>query len=685
MSPIPPIDPQTGTGPVEVGHRRRPIHAVLGTFLALLLVAAEVLIFVSYRQASTTSLELQTATDTTTTLANLQREALLLQGLVNQLARPEEIEGIALRRQLLERQLGVLDSNVGPGDLGMDRTGFQQALTRFDEGLAGLQRGSSFSNEEANRVLLTPLKDLEVLAKRMFDTEEQALYGAIHKDLKQAERGQLLLGGLSSVVLLLGIALAFFLRRSVRADFARAHAALITEMRGREILQRQLSHQAYHDSMTGLANRALFLREIERSLARGERAGGSTALIYLDLDNFKYVNDTFGHDCGDELLRTVATRLEGCIRKTDTAARLGGDEFAILLENGGEAGDVVAVVNRIMKAMKQPFQLGDHVHAISASIGVVPAVDPQTGVDEVIRSADIAMYDAKSEGKGMFVIFDESMRIKAGRRASLERELEQAVQEEELVCFYQPIVNLKEQRIVGMEALVRWQHPSGELLPPAHFLQTAEETGLINQIGDQVLAQAVGNMAEWHRRLPEASDVFISVNVSSQQLQDLSFSKRVAATLQEAGLPPSALVIEITESTMMEETDRAARVLNELRELGVRVAIDDFGTGYSSLSYLRLLPIDILKIDRSFISSLPEEHAIAATIASLADTLGMVSIAEGIERDDQMQRLETMGCSLGQGFLISKPEPAEQAWARIQESYPSGARNVKERARVHSS
>jgi diguanylate cyclase (GGDEF)-like protein len=487
----------------------------------------------------------------------------------------------------------------------------------------------------------------------------------LNDDLAGGRRTQLMLLGLGGFVLLLGTTLAFVLRRSVRADFAKAHLALVAEMTEREALQVQLAHQAYHDPLTGLANSLLFFREVGRALERADRSSTTTAVVYIDLDGFKSVNDSLGHSAGDQLLQQVAARLQEQIRTVDTAARLGGDEFALLLEDAGTPEDIVRILDRMLAAFAEPFvMLGRELH-VTASAGVAIATGTGTDADQLVKDADLAMYTAKSSGKNRYAHFDEEMRREAQRRDSLEYELARAIAEREFVLHYQPIVDLRTGDVQGMEALVRWAHPSGELRPPAAFIDVAEETGQINAIGDQVLEMATETMAHWRRTTPDARGVFVSVNVSARQFMEPGFVQRISDALERTGLEPSALVIEITESVMMRETDQAVGILRELRDHGVRIAIDDFGTGYSSLSYLRFMPVDILKLDRSFVASLSEDNAITIAIAQLASTLGIQAVAEGIEEPAQWDRLLAMGCVSGQGFLIAHPEPADEAVAHL--------------------
>ena len=643
-----------------VGHRRRPVHTALAVILAMLFVAVELLVMISYQHSSDTTKRMNVAADTTTAMANISRESLLLREGVLMMDGVGEWDAIELQRALLERQLQVLEGSSPDASLHEGVQRFRAVLATVDSGIERI-RSTDRNGAAAVARMRAPLDELELQAKQLFDSEEHRLYAALDDDLKGGRRTQLMLLGLGGFVLLLGTTLAFFLRRSVRADFARSHEALVAEMTERVALQGQLAHQAYHDPLTGLANTLLFFRELHRALERADRSSATTAVVYLDLDGFKGVNDSLGHSAGDQLLQQVAARLEDEIRTVDTAARLGGDEFALLLEDAGTEQDVLAIVGRMQAALTKPFAVLGRELTVTASMGVVTATGSDADVDQLVKDADLAMYRAKSAGKSRYVVFDQAMRQEAEHRASVEDELERAIAEREFILHYQPIVDLRTGDVQGMEALIRWQHPSGELRPPLDFIEIAERTGLINAIGDQVLEMATQTMADWHRTEPGARSVFVSVNVSARQFREPGFVERISEVLERTGLEPGALVIEITESVMMRETDQAVGILRDLRDRGIRIAIDDFGTGYSSLSYLRFMPVDILKLDRSFVSSLSEDNAITVAIAELASTLGIQAVAEGIEEPEQWDRLVAMGCVSGQGFLIARPLPAEEA------------------------
>ena len=420
-------------------------------------------------------------------------------------------------------------------------------------------------------------------------------------------------------------------------------------------LEEELRHQAFHDSLTGLANRALFRDRLEHAVARMERAGGAVGLLFLDVDDFKAVNDGRGHASGDVLLELVGRRLEGAVRAGDTLARLGGDEFAVLLENGDAEGAEAAAAH-ILDALRAPFAVGEAEIVIGASIGVVTTSDPGVAPEELLRDADIAMYAAKSSGKGQGRLFHPGLRQDVVDRMHLENDLRHATDRGELAVVYQPIVDLEDGAVTGVEALMRWHHPRRGTVMPGEFIPVAESTGLIVEMGGWLLHKACRDV-----KLLEGQtgrfDLGLSVNLSARQLEDPGLADDVALALAESGLSPEQLTLEITESVFMADPQRSVVTLEHLKELGVRVAIDDFGTGYSSLAYLQRLPVDQLKIDRSFVAHQKSADAsvLVETIVRLAGDLGLETVAEGVETEEQMQRLVRAGCHLAQGFLLARP------------------------------
>ena len=425
-------------------------------------------------------------------------------------------------------------------------------------------------------------------------------------------------------------------------------------------LEVELAHQAFHDSLTSLANQALFRDRVTHALARTARQPASLGVLFVDLDDFKTINDSLGHSVGDELLVAVGERLCNNLRVTDTAARLGGDEFAVLIEDAKDADDVVASAERIVMALRQPFHAGGRDVHIHASVGIALAGEGAT-CDHLLRNADLAMYTAKRQGKDRCALFEAEMHEAALARLELEADLRRGLAEDELVVHYQPIVDTITQRTVGTEALVRWDHPERGVLPPSAFIPLAEETGLIVELGRQVLLSACMQTRAWQQS-GAPSDLYVSVNLSARQLQARDLVADVGECLTMSGLAPSCLVLEITETAMMQDIDAAITQLHALKSLGLRIALDDFGTGYSSLSYLQRLPVDLLKIDRAFVAAVdgPEgEDSFANTILSLARTLHLPAIAEGVETASQAAALVRLGCELAQGYLYARPSPAQ--------------------------
>jgi diguanylate cyclase (GGDEF)-like protein len=442
------------------------------------------------------------------------------------------------------------------------------------------------------------------------------------------------------------------------------HLALHEENR---VLEEQLVHQAFHDSLTGLANRALFRDRAEHALDRCTR-GNRIAILLLDLDNFKAVNDTVGHAEGDRLLQIVSERLTRATRGCDTVARIGGDEFAVLLDGMTEDDDAMLVVHRITESLRAPIPLEGREFLIGASIGVAYSRGAAR-VDELLRNADVAMYSAKDVGKGCHAVFDPRMYESLLERLELEAGLRQALDRGELRVLYQPIVALETGAIAGVEALLRWQPPGKDPADSAFFIPLAEQTGLIIPIGRWVLAEACRQGRAWQGADKSGMARTVSVNVSSRQLQDPNFVGDVAAILAETGFPAERLILEITESVVLSNSPMTLDRLHELKALGVQLAIDDFGTGYSNLAYLQRFPLDILKIDKSFVTNLGDDgngNALASTIVGLASTLRLRTVAEGVERADQRAQLLEFGCSHGQGYLFARPIGPEAVTALLR-------------------
>ncbi len=431
----------------------------------------------------------------------------------------------------------------------------------------------------------------------------------------------------------------------------------------------EIRHQALHDGLTGLANRVLFRDRVAHAVERNRRNGGRAAVLFIDLDDFKNVNDTHGHARGDEVLAIAAQRVTDALRPSDTAARYGGDEFAVLVEDVADADDALAVATRLAEALRQPMPIGQSVVRIAASIGVAMGVAGAEEADDLLRNADVAMYAAKASSRGGAELFRPDLRDGAANRAARSASLRGVEDRGELRLDYQPIVDLGTGRIDGAEALVRWQPPEGPVLMPGDWIDLAEASGDIVPIGRWVLREACRQARDWQIRLVRL-DLRISVNLSARQFLEHDIVGTVRAALDDSGLPGDSLILEITESGLMRQTSATIDRLGALRSLGVHLAIDDFGTGYSSLSYLERFPIDILKIDRSFVSSTPDMLSpIAAAILDLGRTLGLQVIAEGIEEASQARRLAELGCRLGQSYLYARPMSAIALESVLAEGY----------------
>jgi diguanylate cyclase (GGDEF)-like protein len=434
-------------------------------------------------------------------------------------------------------------------------------------------------------------------------------------------------------------------------------ADLLASALDRDDSEARMRHQSLHDALTGLPNRALFYDRIEHAFARAQRSDAFVAVLLLDVDQFKTINDSLGHEAGDDLLIALSARLQHVVRGSDTVARLGGDEFVVLCEVESEA-EAFAVAERIADAWERPIPVtaGGEIF-VSASVGITVAQRPESA-ETMLREADAAMYRAKDGGRGRYELFDEEMRQHAFVRLRTESDLRRAVEREQFRVHYQPIFDISERRLLGVEALVRWDRPGNGIVGPADFIGLTEETGLIAPLGRWVLEQATAQVAAWRERFPAAADLGVTVNVSGRQLARPEFLSEVEAALENSGLLPGTLGLEITESVLLKDASLPRSTLEAARGLGVRVLLDDFGTGYSSLSRLKGIPVDAIKVDRSFVDGLGAEEddtAIVSAIVDIADSLGLGTIAEGVETFEQLEALEGLGCHGAQGYLFAAP------------------------------
>ena len=463
-----------------------------------------------------------------------------------------------------------------------------------------------------------------------------------------------------AVTSMLGLASVDFLLQSI-IGIGMIACLLEDEREAAELAAVEIAHVAYHDALTGLPNRPLFMDRLIVALAQVRRTSQQLAVFFLDLDRFKDINDSLGHHAGDTLLKAAAERIRRSVREGDTVARFGGDEFTLLIPRIENIEDAAKIAQKIMDALKLPFLIGDQELFVTASVGI--GIFPSDGVDPetLVRNADTAMYRAKEQGRDAYQLYAPAMNATAVERLALENQMRKALTQRELRLFYQPLVDLASKRIVGLEALIRWQHPELGLLQPAQFISTAEVSGLIIPIGKWVLQTACRQIQQWQKRVDP--DFTVSVNLSARQFQQLDLVSSVAEALDETGIDPQTLELEITESNAMHNTAMTMQTLRELKNLGVRISMDDFGTGYSSLNYLKNFPIDTLKLDQSFVRDVTtnrSDAAIVSAVISMAHSLDLKVVAEGVETEEQLAFLRQQRCDVIQGFLFSAPMSAEQ-------------------------
>lgn len=435
-------------------------------------------------------------------------------------------------------------------------------------------------------------------------------------------------------------------------------AGSLSDVTKRKRAEEKLAYDAIHDNLTGLPNRKNLMLRLERSLERRKFVPSyNFAVLFIDLDRFKTVNDTLGHHAGDELLQSITEKLCSVVRPNDMVARLGGDEFIVLVDNVKGIEQVVSIAERVLAELQKPVKIGRQDIYMSASIGIVLNSTEHTTPDEIVRDADLAMYRAKVKGKARYEIFDIKMHAGALTQLQLEIDLRRAIKNKEFLLYYQPIFSIGTQNISGFEVLIRWNHPERGIVSPLDFIPIAEETGLILPIGNWVMYESCRQMREWQENYPAAEDLIVSINISARQLEQTDLIPQIAQMLEETKFNPRCLKLEITESVLMDNAEQSVKTIGELRKMGIRVSIDDFGTGYSSLSYLHRFPIDTLKIDRSFVNRIGdgESSEIVQTIINLASNLGMEVVAEGVETEEQLTFLRDINCNYGQGYYYSRP------------------------------
>ena len=456
-------------------------------------------------------------------------------------------------------------------------------------------------------------------------------------------------------------------------DFMQAIANVLANAVERRRTEERTQHEALHDGLTGLPNRNLFLDRLRHALSAGARRETAIAVLFLDLDQFKLVNDSLGHAAGDELLAAVAPRIEQALRPGDTVARFGGDEFAVLADDVGDEHGATRIAERIAEALARPFILREREHFVSASIGISIGTGAEPP-EALIRDADSALYRAKEHGRGGYEIFDEVMRSRVIEHMQTENDLRRALQREELVVHYQPVVRLQDGTIASMEALLRWNHPERGLIGPLAFIPVAEDSRLIVPIGRWVIEQACRQAAAWQRLHPDSAPVNVSVNLSARQLADPELIPHIEGSIRANGIEPSTLWLELTESTLLDDTAHVERTLGALQRLGVCLVLDDFGIGFSSLGYLKRLPLSIVKLDRSFVENVtdsPNDAAIVRAVSDMAETIGIGVVAEGVENEDQVRVARELGCGYAQGFHFSEPVPASYAERLLASPLPT--------------
>jgi diguanylate cyclase (GGDEF)-like protein len=652
---------------------------VLVIALGILIAALQVTIVETYQNLGDSIRWFSGATENTTDLYNTHREALQLELAVERLVLPDGLDAVDQHRGLLDRQIAV---GLGVSDDPEQKDGLIRInahLAVFDAELAKLRaRPDAWQLALSRPVMRVQAGEVERLIKSIYDTSEIRFMGSIVQVMDARIDFQRLLLSMSGLTLGVGLVLAVSLRRRTNRAYARAYALVVAEADERRRLAEKLQHQAFHDPLTGLPNRALLRERVIAAIGTADREATVTALALIDLDRFKEVNDTLGHHYGDELLVQLGRRLAGTVRPGDSVARLGGDEFAVVLPGVDGPESALAAARKLQAACARPFLLDGLTLDIEASIGVALYPGHATDPEELLRHADIAMYAAKQNHAG-FMLFDRAQDQHSTRRLTLLGELRRAIEGRQLLLHYQPKADARSGQILGVEALVRWVHPERGLLAPGEFVPLAEHTGLIGPLTHYVLDIALGQCRQWQRAGHELS---VAVNVSVRRLLDPDFPVEVATLLERYEVPARLLVLEITESTIMADPAQAVQVLGRLNSMGVQLSIDDFGTGYSSMAYLRSLPVHEIKVDRSFVSQMTTSTSDAVIVRSTVDlgrNLGLRVVAEGVEDLRTFEELNALGCDAIQGYYVSQPVPADElsTWLRQSPARHPGLNNSR--------
>ncbi len=530
---------------------------------------------------------------------------------------------------------------------------FMTALDQSENKLRGLNLG-------AVDYITKPFDQDEVLARIRLHLQLHQLNQKLQKEVRDRMTAELQLQTLNTDIE----------RRVSKQTAALKQTMLQLQQTYSQLLARekQLEYDVCHDALTGLPNRVWLMNRLQQLIQATSKGGQPYVLLFIDLDRFKIINDSLGHLIGDQLLKSVGKAIEACLQETDTVVRLGGDEFVILMENVQEICVATNLAERIQHKLQVGFQLKQYQVQTGASIGITMSSKDYQQAEEVLRDADIAMYYAKAKGRGCYEVLTSAMQKQATARWQLEIDLRQGLEYQEFYLHYQPIISLKNGELIGFEALLRWSHPTRGLLSPTEFIAISEETGLIHQLGWWALQSSIQQLSLWRQRIPKDKHLIVNINVSPTQLQQTNLPSRIETLIHKSNVPKSDIKLELTESALIDSDDRGIVVLNELKKLGVNICIDDFGTGYSSLSRLHEMPVDTLKIDKSFVQRLGTPNcsrSIIQTIVTIAKSLGMSVVAEGIETPQQKLELQALGCDFGQGYLFSRPLDVRSATERV--------------------